>query len=85
MQFCQDDLPILVEDALSATYPFFLGYNFFEPGHSGRLRKTRLGQSAWLVTLGHHWGITGAWLGHDWGMTGDTDVNHVAEQVLSAL
>lgn len=26
----KDDLPILVKDALSATYPFFLGYNFFE-------------------------------------------------------
>eukprot|EP00435_Cladocopium_sp_Y103_P075065 s32_g53.t1 len=26
----KDDLPILVEDALSKTYPFFLGYNFFE-------------------------------------------------------
>ena len=26
----QDDLPILVGDALSPTYPFFLGYNFFE-------------------------------------------------------
>ncbi|CAK9113975.1 unnamed protein product [Durusdinium trenchii] len=26
----KDDLPILVGDALSPTYPFFLGYNFFE-------------------------------------------------------
>lgn len=45
MQFCQDDLPILVKDALSATYPFFLGYNFFEPGDSGTLGETRLEQS----------------------------------------
>ena len=28
----QDDLPILVDDALSKNYPFFLGYNFFEHG-----------------------------------------------------
>mgnify|MGYP002803385180 FL=1 len=26
----KDDLPILVDDALSKNYPFFLGYNFFE-------------------------------------------------------
>lgn len=53
---CQDDLPILVEDALSATYPFFLGYNFFEPGDSERLGETR-GDSGRLSsgTLGHDW------------------------------
>ena len=32
----EDDLPILVNDALSSKYPFYLGYNFFEPfGHKG--------------------------------------------------
>ncbi|CAE7236450.1 ENDOU [Symbiodinium sp. CCMP2456] len=44
----KEDLPILVNDALSSKYPFYLGYNFFEPFGN----KARHGPSPYRNEMG---------------------------------